>query len=141
VRWGGPSGLDHLTRTPAAPPHPRLLQTSWHAVQPALREALRSLPTSQPGLAPEVAALNSMAHKLDDAVSSSSGSAGGPREAWSLYRRILGAYSHFGSFPEAAWAPATPRDGASSTGSSVHATPRGHDGGAGSSSTSGAAAR
>ena len=55
------------------------------------------LPKTQPALAPEVSTVTGLVQKLDEAVAA----AGPPAEAWQLYRRIAGFYSHYGSFPEA----------------------------------------
>jgi len=91
-------------------------------VRPALKEVLRLLPKAQPALAPEVSSINSLVQRLDEAVSV----CGPAAEAWQLYRRLLGFYSHYGSFPEATAALSTPR----TEGSSMASTPRSQSGAA-----------
>lgn len=91
----------------------RLLNTSWQAVKPSLKELLRMLPKTQPALAPEVKSVSGMMQKLDDNVAACSSAA----EAWQLYRRVLAFYSHWGSFPEGSSVASTPRlEGSSATG-------------------------
>ena len=94
----------------------RLLTASWQAVKPSLKEVLRVLPKTQPALSPEVSAINTLVHKLDEAITLCVP----PAEAWHLYRRIVGFYAHYGSFPEATGVLSTPRNENSSMGS----TPR-----------------
>jgi hypothetical protein len=78
------------------------------------------LPKMQPALAPEVSTVTSLVQKVDEAVAA----AGNPADAWQLYRRIAGFYSHYGSFPEACSTANTPRQGTSS----MAGTPRAHAG-------------
>jgi hypothetical protein len=73
---------------------PRLLIASWQTVKPSLKDVTRVLAKSQPALAPELAAIQALGQKLDEAVSSGCGP---PQDAWQLYRRILGFFSHYGS--------------------------------------------
>lgn len=127
----------HLRRHPAIAHRPpfselRLLQASWRAVKPALREVQRFLPASSGSRAPPSSSggassappgavdLGSMAARLDHLLDPEAVAA--PAEAWALFRRTMGVYAAAGgSFPEAAAStPATPRDG----GSSLLGTPR-----------------
>jgi hypothetical protein len=78
------------------------------------------LPKTQPALAPEVSAVSALVQRLDEAMSA----AGSSGDAWQLYRRILGFYCLYGSFPEACSVPNTPRLPGSAAGGSVSSTPR-----------------
>jgi hypothetical protein len=74
-------------------------------MKPSVKEVLRTLPKTQPALAPEVTAVAAMVQKLDEAITASIPAA----DTWRIYRRILGFYSHYGSFPGGQSAACSPR--------------------------------